>query len=103
MTTLRELDAKFVKVTENGFDPIETLEGADGVTFECPKCGGHTVWIPFPHLPESQYSKARWKPSGTGLDDLTFVPYEGHPNVSVRHLNGCMGHYFVKNGQIEFC
>jgi hypothetical protein len=108
MATLRELNATFMKIADD-HHLVEhpTLEGADYIMFVCP-CGKHSECIPFPHVPKSQYSQARWQPSGTGIDDLTFIPYtdsdgKQHTQTSILHPEGCKQHYHVRNGRIEPC
>jgi hypothetical protein len=90
------------------FRQVEEMRGAHGVWFLCPKCfaenggpeGTHAVICWFRGLvPDDLDPKpGRWNPSGTGLDDLTFVPPGA---VSVQLLSGCGWHGFVKNGQAE--
>src|SRR5205823_3280847 len=41
----------------------------------------------------------RWTPSGTGLDDLTFVPGTPALAVSVLLTSGCGWHSFVRDGE----
>lgn len=108
MARLRDLNAQFMRVTDTGLEPVQTLAEADYVVFDCPKCGNHTEAIPFPHVPKSKYSQARWKPSGTGIDDLTFVPYTDekgvyHGSTSVLHPEGCQAHFYVRNGETVNC
>lgn len=114
---LHELDARFVKVHVGASDEhfpngrpsmeyIETLADADGVWFLCPKCfeankgpvGTHMVGCYFVgKVPDWLDPKpGRWNPSGTGLDNLTFVPPGA---VSVLLTAGCGWHGFVRNGE----
>jgi hypothetical protein len=87
---------------------VETLAEADGVMFLCPLCfknsgkndgvGVHSVicWFEDKVPDHVRPGPGRWKPQGTGLDDLTFVP--GKQSCSVLLLSGCAWHGFVKNG-----
>jgi hypothetical protein len=101
------------KTEPNTYDIVESLADADGVQFQCPKCcqgkeqvielpdeigpdwkesgrrffrGPHYVICWFVgHVPDDLNPKpGRWTPSGTGLDDLTFVP--GNPPRAVSVL-----------------
>jgi hypothetical protein len=121
---LTDLDARFLANyrTEDGricYDEHPTLDGAQGVMFQCPKCaegkergeedgrrfvrGAHMVlcWFSTPVKASPVPSDAhplpgRWHPSGTGLHDLTFV---GPGNVSVLLTGGCGWHGHVRNGE----
>lgn len=111
MPTLRELDAHFLqRIVRDGhvyhhYDGV-TLANAHGVIFLCPKCfvanggemGTHSVICFFEgKVPDdAQPGPGRWKPTGTGIDDLTFVP--GKKSHSVALQAGCMWHGFVTNG-----
>lgn len=83
---------------------VDTLAEADGVSFSCPKCyrdkpgGQHHVlcWFEGRVPDHAQPGPGRWKPSGTGLADLTFV---GPRAASVLLQGGCRWHGFVKNGE----
>lgn len=92
---------------------------AHGIMFQCPKCaagceireeldpwygkrrsavGAHYVqcWFAGRGVPDSADPKpGRWHPSGTGIDDLTFM---GPGAASVLLTSGCGWHGFVKNG-----
>ena len=107
---LRELDGKFVRlVTEDGhtfYETVDRLEDAQGIMFLCPLCfernsgsiGTHSVlcWFMNRGVPDSEDPKpGRWTPSGSGLDDLTFV---GPAAASVLLTSGCNWHGFVRNG-----
>ncbi len=114
---LIELEASFVKLTIGPADEhfpngrpsmayVDTLAGADGVWFLCPKCfaanggpiGTHMVGCYFVgRVPDwLEPGPGRWNPSGSGLDDLTFVP----PGAVSVHLTGggCGWHGFVTDG-----
>ena len=110
---LRDLDGQLVKRTPDGSVDVETLAEADGVMFQCPQCaaglptreeagrrfviGAHYVLCWFVgRVPDDLDPKpGRWNPSGTGLDDLTFV---GPGAASVLLTSGCGWHGFVQNG-----
>lgn len=106
---LRELQARFLKLEDaHSYLMVERLGEADGVIFLCPKCytanggsaGTHSVICWFAgRVPDDLGPKpGRWNPSGTGLDDLTFVPPGA---VSVLLTSGCGWHGFVKDGGAE--
>ena len=107
--TLRELEAKFLTLLpDKSMRRHEDLLEADGVMFLCPKCfatnkgrvGTHSVICWFVNrVPDDLNPKpGRWNPSGTSLDDLTFV---GPRAVSVLLTSGCGWHGFVKDGCVE--
>lgn len=84
-----------------------SLADAQGIQFLCPKCfndepvgrvGCHSVicWFKDRGVPDDLDPKpGRWKPSGTGIDDLTFV---GPGAASVALTGGCNWHGFIKGG-----
>jgi hypothetical protein len=119
--SLRELDAHFLKcVVTDGrvyhhYEGV-TLENADGVIFLCPKCfvenggeiGTHSVicWFIGKVPDDAVPGPGRWNPSGTGLDNLTFIPPGATSvNLDVPDHNaavvssGCKWHGIVQNGQ----
>lgn len=87
--------------------PVDTFAEAHGIRFLCPKCyaenggpaGVHQVVCWFEgKVPDDALPKpGRWNPTGTGLDDLSFVP--GRKTESVLLLGGCNWHGFVRNGE----
>jgi hypothetical protein len=107
---LRELEAEFRHSPDGQVSrPVPTLADANCIWFLCPKCfaknkgsvGTHWIccwfrgrgvgddWLPKP---------GRWTPSGTGLDDLTFVPPPD--STSVLLTSGCGAHFHIRNGEI---
>lgn len=108
---LRLLEATFLKLLDKGsFQELgDQRVGADGVMFLCPKCfqenlskkgdgslGTHSVICWFTGVPrEVSPGPGRWNPSGTSLDDLTFVPPGA---VSVLLTSGCGWHGFIRAG-----
>lgn len=110
---LRDLEAKLYRCTEPGSDrsltPVDRVSDAQCVMFLCPKCfaekgskvGVHSVmcWFHAPGVkPEWTPNPGRWNPSGTSIDDLTFV---GPGAFSVQLPSGegqCGWHGFVKDG-----
>ena len=112
MPKLRDLEGTFLKLDPDGsFQMTDEFDGADGVEFLCPKCfaanggrvGTHAVICWFAgRVPDDLNPKpGRWTPSGTTLDDLTFVPGNPPRSVSVLLTSGCGWHGFVKNGGAE--
>lgn len=115
MTPLGWLDGRLLRRRIDGV--YETHEGpladADGVIFQCPLCaqgkepreeggrrfvvGVHYVLCWFVgRVPDDVNPRpGRWNPSGTGLDDLTFV---GPGAVSVLLTSGCGWHGHVEQG-----
>lgn len=107
---LRDLEAVFRRreVRDDGVFhvPVETLAEADGIMFLCPQCfaanggrvGTHMVicWFEDRVPDDAVPGPGRWKPQGTGLDDLTFVV--GKRSNSVALIGGCGWHGFVTNG-----
>lgn len=108
---LRDLDGQLVRrePAANGNDsyaPVATVAEADGVMFICPACvaklgtviGAHSVLCWFVgKVPDDLDPKpGRWIPSGTTIDDLSFVG----PQAASVLLEGseCGWHGYVKDG-----
>lgn len=85
------------------YDPVTTLDKADGLMLTCPKCLDHKVlcWFYGKVSDDVAPLPGRWAPSGTGLHDLTFVPNPRSSQVSV-HLTGggCGAHFNVADGEV---
>jgi uncharacterized protein DUF6527 len=93
---LRDLDAKFVHSTAQGWRDVDTFAEADGVLFDCPECGGHKVIVFSTDAPvelAAAPNGKRWTLSGTSLDDLTIIP-------SIQLTSGCMWHGIVQKGEV---
>ncbi len=112
MPKLRELEAEFLKITGDRTYQCKdvSFEEAQGVIFLCPKCflansgsrGTHSVicWFAGKGVPDDLHPKpGRWNPSGTGIEDLTFVE-PGAVSVLLTGP-GCGWHGFVKNGRAD--
>lgn len=106
--SLRELEAVFLTREDDIHRrETDTLDGADGIMFLCPKCyeknrgsrGTHVIVCWFVgRVPDSEMpGPGRWTPQGTSLDDLTFVPSEGR-SQSVLLTGGCQWHGYVTKG-----
>lgn len=123
---LRDLDARFVgqwRIQDGHYhyEEVDNFVGAQGVQFQCPRCaqgkelqeedgrrffiGVHSVlcWFKTPigadPVPDEILpGPGRWNPSGTSLDDLTFVPPGA---VSVWLTSGCGWHGHVENGEAK--
>lgn len=111
MASLKDLEATFLKHNSDGSSSlVKTLAEADGILFLCPKCfqtnggnaGTHSVICWFVgKVPDNLDPKpGRWQPTGTDLDDLSFVPSPGH-SPSVLLTAGCHWHGFIKNGSAD--
>ena len=102
---LSELDPVFMRVLDGKrMCAVGPFEEADGVMFLCPYCfrenggskGTHVVlvWFEGGKAGPEWTPAARWKASGTCLEDLTISP-------SI-HMPSCW-HGYVRGGQIIFC
>lgn len=113
MIPLRDLDARFMRVTgPKTRKRVATIGEAHGVMFLCPKCftrnggkvGTHSVicWSRSAGTPDdAEPLPGRWSLHGTGIDDLHL---EGDPvgNArSVQLLGGCNWHGFINHGFAE--
>jgi hypothetical protein len=107
VTTLRELEATFLKCEDGGkaFRRVATIGEADGVEFLCPVCfaanrgpvGTHGVICWAPSVQQSvRPGPGRWSLQGSSLDDLTLVA----PSSSIALKSGCAAHFFVQSGKI---
>jgi hypothetical protein len=117
---LRDLDASFVgEAKEGSFRHLDSVEGAQGIMFQCPKCaqglevfeehgsrgvrGAHYVlcWFKNPrNAPpvgdEVSPKPGRWTFTGDTIDDITFT---GPGAFSVQLMGGgCNWHGYVANG-----
>lgn len=118
--TLRQLDAEFIRFS----DPAKprgaydckgiTFEQAQGVMFLCPRCflanngavGTHSIlcWFRERGVPDDLDPKpGRWTPTGTGIDDLTFVPGVPPKMTSIKLDSGCCAHFFIERGVVRWC
>lgn len=110
---LRDLDAKFLgERSDQGMKILDSVEGAQGVMFQCPLCaegkerapdggfmGAHVVviWFANPRGVEpSPYGDKGWQMTGTGLDDLTLSP-----SILLRGGDSCGWHGWVQNGDAK--
>lgn len=94
MTALRELDATFVRHTgDSNFEELPTRAGANGLLFDCPKCGRHSVLVWDRTIPAGiQPGPGRWDITGDTIETVTC-----HPSINLEP-NGCCWHGWVKNG-----
>lgn len=111
---LTDLEPEFLRY-EGALDPvafrrIETMEGANGIIFICPKCfhangfvrpGVHSVvcWAPGVPIGIGLTDPGRWEMKGTSFADLTLVA----SSSSILLLAGCCAHFFITNGAIIGC
>ncbi len=87
---------------------VDTIAKADGLLFLCPKCfaknggpvGTHSVLCWFVgKVPDDLDPKpGRWTPSGSGMEDLTFIPSAGRSHSVLLTGDSCKWHGFVANG-----
>lgn len=106
---LTDLDPKFLKRQDSHhFQCIDSIAGADGIKFLCPKCftknggpiGTHAIICWQPSVPQdTSPTGGRWTMQGTGYADLTLVA--GSSSVLLK--GGCNAHFFVRNGAIADC
>lgn len=97
---LTELEPQFTQIVSPGhFQDVATLEEAQGVMFECPKCGKHSVlaWFRDRGVPADEVpGPGRWVASGSGYADLTLSPSINLENP--QHI-GCEWHGFITSGE----
>ncbi len=107
---LSHLQAEFLCKTAGGHKTHPTIEGADGISFLCPRCftdnggavGTHTIicWfegrVPDDLLP----GPGRWQPQGSSLEDVSFVPTKRTSATSVKLMGGCNFHGHVIRGHV---
>lgn len=103
---LTELDPHWVA----DFDPVDrshrrdeelTLATAQGILFECPLCGRHSIlaWFRGRSVPDDAApGPGRWTASGTGFSDLTLNP---SINLDVKPDSACKWHGWVINGEAK--
>jgi hypothetical protein len=88
---------------------LDSVEGAQGVLFICPKCGNHSVLCWFvnprnaPRVPDSAFPRpGRWTFSGDTFDVLTLTPSVDLSQVTdenPKHPSRCYWHGFLTNGE----
>jgi hypothetical protein len=109
LTRLVDLEARFIRSTENGWRCVDDKADAQGVMFLCPKCftenggsaGTHMVvcWSESAGAPaDAVPGPGRWKMDGTSIDDLTLNADPPRGARSVALSGGCGWHGFVTNG-----
>lgn len=110
---LAQLDAKFITLPsdpqQKGWhveDSRELIAEWQGIRFTCPchyvangnsDIGVHKTvcWFRNRGVPDDlDPGPSRWTPSGTSIDDLTFVP--GTPAVAISVQADC--HFWIRNG-----
>lgn len=84
------------------YNILDSVDGAQGVLFTCPKCGGHSILCWFknprnaPPVPADAFPKpGRWEFAGDTFDVLSLTP---SVDLSVGGV-GCLWHGHVTNGQ----
>jgi hypothetical protein len=107
-----DLDAEFIRLDNprGDFHEVATIAEAQGVMFDCPKCGRHSVvcWSRSRGVPDDvEPGPGRWMLAGTSLHDLTLNadPPSGARSVDLSRGRdgaaqpGCQWHGFVTNGE----
>lgn len=75
---------------------VDDFALAEGILIRYPGLGwGGADVLPFDGAPDSIVWTTRWRPHGTGLDDLTLLP---SPRHSSRSIMGQTGHFFITQG-----
>jgi hypothetical protein len=107
---LTELEPQFLKFDQqqpDTFAMVESIDGADGVSFLCPVCfaknngpvGTHSIICWTPKVPQTVYpTPGRWNLQGHGYDDLSLVA--GSSSVLLQGAP-CKAHFFVTNGEVR--
>ena len=103
---LRDLQCEFLRmIDDRSWHRQDTIDGADGIVFLCPKCwlanagpiGTHSVICWQPHVPQTiRPTPGRWNLVGTGIDDLTLIA--GSSSIALLG-DGCKWHGFIRNGE----
>lgn len=114
---LTDLEATFVGRYHAGTGPadptsyfqLDSVDGAQGVLFVCPKCQKHSVMCWFtnprnaPVVPDTAFPRpGRWLFSGDTLDALTLSPSVDLSKIDAEnpaHPSRCYWHGFVTSGQ----
>lgn len=109
---LTELEPSFLVIEDrHTYSVMDDIKTAQGISFVCPEClrkkgsrpGVHSMicWFKDRGVPDDQKpGPGRWVPSGTGYNDLSFI---GPGAASVLQQGGCNAHFYIKNGEIQFC
>lgn len=106
MARLTDLDPEWVADYDPGDgshrrDAALTVETAQGILFECPLCGHHSVlaWFRDRGVPDdAEPGPGRWTPSGSGFADLSLAP---SINLDVEPDAACKWHGWVLNGDVD--
>jgi hypothetical protein len=90
------------------YHQLQSVDGAQGVMFTCPKCGDHQVlcWFTNPRNapmvpPDAHPLPGRWSFSGDTFDVLTISPSIDLSRIDAKnpaHPSRCYWHGFVENG-----
>ena len=106
LVKLTDLDPKFLTIiSEKSWQQTDSIVGADGISFLCPKCfvenegpkGTHIVICWSPEVSQTIGPvPGRWRMEGSGFRDLTLVARSS----SILLLSGCKAHFFIRNGEI---
>jgi hypothetical protein len=107
---LRELDATFAAQASPDGDTFveqDSIDGAQGVIFNCPLCQKHSVlcWFNNPRGASVVSDTAapgpgRWSAAGSGIDDLTLTP-SVNLDIHGEKQTSCRWHGFVTAGEAK--
>lgn len=106
---ITELNARFIRRNDLGFENVEDIAEADGLFFVCPVCyktqgntvvGAHSIICWRPQVPANIDPKpGRWEFIGTCLDDLTLTAAASSIFLTGP---GCGAHFYIRNGEIAW-
>lgn len=110
LAKLVDLEPEFVgRYAATGHWRLDSVEGAQGILFVCPKCGNHSVLCWFknprnaPQVPDDAFPRpGRWTFSGDTFDVLTLEPSVDLSVVNEKnpiHPSRCYWHGFIRNGE----
>ena len=113
---LAELEGRFVGgyaqiASRVSHRELASVDGAQGVLFECPKCHGHQVlcWFKNPRnapiVPaDAKPGPGRWIFTGDSIDTLTLEPSVDLSKIDAEHPaheGRCYWHGWVKSGNAQ--
>lgn len=94
------LDPEWVADGPRRSDGDLTISIAQGILFDCPLCGRHSIlaWFRDRGVADDESpGPGRWTPTGTDFHDLTLTP---SINLDVKPDSACKWHGWVTNGEV---